>query len=155
MGKLLSYLSFRGRANRQLYWVTNITLGVFVVIDSIVVFGVGAVAPPLGGLVALPILALLVAGLAVGARRLHGRNKSAWWLLVFLGVPWFFSLLGTLAALGAQPSDEAVAGAVAGVRLLGLPFSIWAFVELGCLKGTSGPNKYGDDPLQSAAEVFA
>jgi uncharacterized membrane protein YhaH (DUF805 family) len=34
--------------------------------------------------------------------------------------------------------------------------NIWAFVELGCLKGTAGPNKYGDDPLEpQVQEVFA
>ena len=39
--------------------------------------------------------------------------------------------------------------------VLGLPFSIWGFVVMGCLKGTVGPNKYGDDPLQPLQEVFA
>jgi uncharacterized membrane protein YhaH (DUF805 family) len=28
---------------------------------------------------------------------------------------------------------------------------IWAFVELGCLPGTSGPNQYGPDPLGGPA----
>jgi uncharacterized membrane protein YhaH (DUF805 family) len=25
---------------------------------------------------------------------------------------------------------------------------IWAFVELACLRGTIGPNRYGPDPLE-------
>jgi uncharacterized membrane protein YhaH (DUF805 family) len=25
--------------------------------------------------------------------------------------------------------------------------AIWGFVELGCLRGTPGPNQYGPDPL--------
>jgi uncharacterized membrane protein YhaH (DUF805 family) len=33
--------------------------------------------------------------------------------------------------------------------LASLAISIWAFVELGCLRGTAGPNKYGPDPLAS------
>jgi uncharacterized membrane protein YhaH (DUF805 family) len=24
---------------------------------------------------------------------------------------------------------------------------IWGFVELGCLRGTAGPNRFGPDPL--------
>ena len=28
--------------------------------------------------------------------------------------------------------------------------SIWSFIELGCLKGTDGPNDYGEDPLENA-----
>ena len=27
---------------------------------------------------------------------------------------------------------------------------LWFFVELGCLRGTVGPNQYGPDPLGSA-----
>ena len=44
----------------------------------------------------------------------------------------------------------------AGFNALTLPFSIWALVELGMLKGTSGPNRFGPDPLQpSQVEVFS
>ena len=28
---------------------------------------------------------------------------------------------------------------------------VWAFVELGCLRGTIGPNRYGPDPLEPTA----
>jgi uncharacterized membrane protein YhaH (DUF805 family) len=35
--------------------------------------------------------------------------------------------------------------------LAGFAISIWACVELGCLRGTAGPNRYGPDPLASAA----
>jgi uncharacterized membrane protein YhaH (DUF805 family) len=42
------------------------------------------------------------------------------------------------------------------VSVLSLPFSIWAFVELGCLKGTAGSNRFGEDPLAAPLdEVFA
>jgi uncharacterized membrane protein YhaH (DUF805 family) len=27
--------------------------------------------------------------------------------------------------------------------------AIWSFVELGCLAGTPGPNRFGEDPLQT------
>ena len=36
------------------------------------------------------------------------------------------------------------------VQLAGLALSIWALVELGFLRGTSGRNRYGPDPLASA-----
>jgi len=48
-------------------------------------------------------------------------------------------------------------GAVLGMSSLGLPLAmagaaiqIWAFVEMGCLRGTEGQNAYGADPLSSA-----
>ena len=28
--------------------------------------------------------------------------------------------------------------------------ALWFFVELGCLRGTVGPNRYGPDPLAAA-----
>src|SRR6266487_727368 len=34
---------------------------------------------------------------------------------------------------------------------IGLAISVWAFVELGCLRGTPGPNRYGPDPLDTPA----
>lgn len=32
------------------------------------------------------------------------------------------------------------------INLIPLVGGIWAFVEVGCLRGTFGPNNYGDDP---------
>jgi uncharacterized membrane protein YhaH (DUF805 family) len=36
-------------------------------------------------------------------------------------------------------------------NLASFAISIWAIVELGCLRGTDGPNTYGPDPLQADA----
>jgi uncharacterized membrane protein YhaH (DUF805 family) len=149
MGGFLSYFSFRGRANRARYWMTNLALlGVIVV--SIIPIGMAS-ALLLGAMIVW--LGVLAVSLANGARRLHDRNKSAWWLLLFQGLPLVCSGLRALATVGGDPASEPV-GAL--FTLLGLPFSIWAFVELGCLKGTTGPNRFGDDPLGSPTEeVFA
>jgi len=154
MQRLLSYFSFQGRANRQRFWVTAITIAVFYVIAA-VVFG-ALISVPVVGIVAglLLIGTILVASVAIlanSARRLHDRARSAWWLLLFQGVPVVFSLLGAAAAAGG--GGEGAAGFFA---LLSLPISIWALVELGCLKGTAGPNKYGSDPLApTIEEAFA
>jgi uncharacterized membrane protein YhaH (DUF805 family) len=152
MGGLLKYFSFKGRANRQRYWLTGLALfGLFFV--GAVLAGLLSLVPLLGPVVIIALwLAILVAGIANGARRLHDRGKSAWWLLVFYGVPALFSI--PAAIVKADPSQDAQSlGAL--IALLGLPFSIWGFVVMGCLKGTAGPNKYGDDPLQPLQEVFA
>jgi uncharacterized membrane protein YhaH (DUF805 family) len=37
------------------------------------------------------------------------------------------------------------------LHLVGFAITVWAFVELGCLRGTVGPNQYGPDPLEPAA----
>ena len=35
--------------------------------------------------------------------------------------------------------------------LAGFAVSIWGFVEIGCLRGNAGPNKYGSNPLSVPA----
>jgi uncharacterized membrane protein YhaH (DUF805 family) len=86
----------------------------------------------------LAIIPALLAGLAIGIKRLHDRNKSGWWLLLFWVVP------GLLQGGGMGMGQES-AGLIA--TLAGAAISIWGFVEIGCLRGTTGPNGYGPDPL--------
>jgi hypothetical protein len=79
------------------------------------------------------------AGFAVVIKRLHDRDKSAGWLLLFVLVP---LILQTIAYY---------TGAVEFKIILGLAcffIGIWFLVELGFLRGTAGPNRYGLDPLQ-------
>jgi uncharacterized membrane protein YhaH (DUF805 family) len=78
--------------------------------------------------------------IAVGLKRLHDRDKTGWWLVLFYAVP------GILSA-AAPPIGTA------GNLLLVLSFAIeiWALVEIGCLPGTAGPNQYGPDPLAGVA----
>jgi uncharacterized membrane protein YhaH (DUF805 family) len=137
--------SFEGRINRQPYWLAS--LATVIALSALVGFvfsstGVGVFAGDLtGGLgVALLILAASIPfiwiGLALGAKRLHDRNKSAWWLLVFYVLP---SVLERAAGY--------VGGAALVLGLASFAISIWALVELGFLRGTSGANRYGPDPL--------
>ena len=150
MQKLLSYFSFQGRANRQRYWLTNLSLFGLMFVSALF----SRVLGPFAALLVVPLwLALFVVGIANGARRLHDRAKSVWWLLVFVGVPF---LLLTPAELMQFSGDPEAQAASAVLSLLSLPFSIWGFVVMGCLKGTTGPNRFGDDPLQPpVAEAFA
>jgi hypothetical protein len=82
-------------------------------------------------------LALIWINLALSIKRLHDRDKSAWWLLLFYGVPSILPALG----LGNVSTNVFLGSVSAGI-------SIWAFVEIGCLRGTAGPNSYGLDPLR-------
>jgi uncharacterized membrane protein YhaH (DUF805 family) len=155
MQRLLSYFSFRGRTNRQRYWVTGITIFVLFFLSALVVTALGEL-PVIGILADLIFLGVIVAAfvavLANGARRLHDRARSAWWLIVFVGLPVLLSIPAEIAK-GGMPDGATILASL--IALLGLPFSIWGFVVMGCLKGTAGPNKFGDDPLQPVQEVFA
>ena len=154
MDRMLKFLSLQGRANRQRFWYTTLALlGLYV--GLVIMMVVARIVSPILSLpFLLGILPMVVASFANSARRLHDRNKSAWWLLLFQAIPLALSMFGAMARLGAQ--GDASATAFSGLlSLISLPISIWALVELGFLRGTRGPNKYGDDPLQTTAEVFA
>ena len=106
--------SFRGRLCRSDYWLKGflplLTIGI---INNILIYGVDEhwsrdVGMIIGILCLWPTLALLF-------KRVHDRDRSAWFILIFL------------------------------IPIVG---SIWLLVEVWFLKGTDGPNRFGDDPLQ-------
>lgn len=76
---LSQYAGFQGRARRSEYWYFCL----FNIILSVVV-GIVVAITGLKILSTLVSLALLLPGLAVGARRLHDIGKSGWWLLLSL-----------------------------------------------------------------------
>ena len=89
---------------------------------------------------------LLIIGLAawsltaIGGKRLHDRNYSAWWIAAFS--PFLAVVLGAL--LGSNPTVDAILGML---LLVSLPAVLWFLLQLGFLKGTAGPNRFGPDPL--------
>jgi uncharacterized membrane protein YhaH (DUF805 family) len=145
MIKLRQLFSFGGRTSRIGYWRTQIGLllvmaafwcGGLVLADAT---GAGAwSAVALAGCAPVYWLAL-----ALLFRRLPDRNKSAWWLLPFQATPLALAIVG--------PQQLAKAGdLIAGLVVLAdVVLVLWAFVEIGLLRGTRGPNRYGPDP-QSA-----
>jgi uncharacterized membrane protein YhaH (DUF805 family) len=72
----------------------------------------------------------------VSLKRLHDRNKSAWWLALFYAAP--FLLHSGAYAVGA---DHALY-----FSALAALINLWALIELGFLRGSLGPNRFGDDP---------
>ena len=113
--------------------LSMVVLGV--VFGTVLVDGVGAVAADAPWLLIIYV-PLIWVGLAVATKRLHDRNRSAWWLVPFYALP--VVLDGVGGALGEI-------GIV--LSLASFAISIWALVELGFLRGTPGPNPYGPDPL--------
>ena len=129
------WFSFKGRINRAKYWlvtVTNWLVGV-----ALFMIAVASQSWALGILTSLLFVPILISSTAAAVKRLHDREKSAWWLLVFYLLP------AALEALGNAWGDAGIALLVASVAI-----SVWALVELGCLRGTAGENPYGPDPLE-------
>jgi uncharacterized membrane protein YhaH (DUF805 family) len=113
---------------------------------SLLVFSVGAIhwvilltaagiAAPLFIIVlAVVFIPWLMWGFAIHTERLHDRDKSAWWLLVFCRIPSILDLLVN------RPWCSGVAGAALHVllALAGFALATWEVVEIGYLRGTAG-----------------
>ena len=86
------YADFTGRAARPEFWW-------FALFQFVVMLVLGMISQQLEGLAGL---AMLLPGLAVGARRLHDIDKSAWWMLL-----WMIPVLGWILLVywAAQPGD--------------------------------------------------
>jgi uncharacterized membrane protein YhaH (DUF805 family) len=146
--------SFKGRINRGKYWLAAlIYIAVWTTFiacslvwlgglnfDNLLSFAGAGLMIWLIGFILL--IAGTWSGLAVGVKRLHDRDKSGWWILLFWLGPSFLG--GSNSAM----SDFSV-GLI--LSLAAMAIVIWAFVELGCLPGTPGPNQYGPDPLGGPA----
>jgi uncharacterized membrane protein YhaH (DUF805 family) len=138
IGHLL--FSFQGRINRAKYWLAILIY----VIVNLVMAALGQVA---GDSIAFQLLSLIIgvvifiSGLAVGVKRLHDRDKSGWWLLLFYIVPSVAFAAATGLSFYSIGADSGGATLVAGLLwLVGLAVLIWAVIELGCLRGTPGAN---------------
>lgn len=111
------YAQFTGRASRHEYWMFVLAYILAYVAAGVV----SAVSDTIGGLLMIVIgLGVLIPSLALGFRRLHDIDKSAWWLLIafipIIGglVLLYFSVLpGTVGPNRFGPDPKQGAGEVA------------------------------------------
>ena len=69
--------------------------------------------------------------------------------LIFLGLFLLFLVAYMWSIIAIQVKrwhDRGKSGAMVLINFIPIVGGIWAFVECGCLRGTEGPNQYGDDP---------
>jgi uncharacterized membrane protein YhaH (DUF805 family) len=133
-----------GRINRAEYWRSLLLFTVAGLFAAVILFTAAGIAAPLFIImVVLVFIPWLMWGFAIHTERLHDRDKSAWWLLAFFGMPAALDRLASATLL-----DDGL-GLVLRLflSLAGLALTIWGFIEIGCLRGTAGPNRYGPNPL--------
>ena len=144
MGMTQLLFSFQGRLNRKFYWTIVIATTVAFILALLLALAAlreYGLLPVTIAIILVLYIPLIWIGLALSAKRLHDRDKSAWWLLVFYALP---TILST-----AADRTEDVQFII--LHLISFGITVWAFVELGCLRGTIGPNRYGPDPLSAPA----
>ena len=139
--------SFHGRINRAKFWIAAL---VYFVINFVLT-GIGAVSDSatfqaLNGMIGIVVL---ISSIAVGMKRLHDRGKSGWYLLFFYVAPGILMM----AAIGTYLTMEDGTLVSALLGLVAFAIGVWAFVELGCLRGTVGSNRFGPDPREALARA--
>lgn len=147
------YLDFTGRAPRAEYWWYALALFVayilIIIVESIV--GINkTVLGIYGPLTLLLALGTIVPNFAVGVRRLHDTNRSAWWLLLM--VPYLISAI--LAVKAMAGGNVAALGAAGLMGLVGLVCCV-LFLVLMVLPGTPGDNRYGPNPYGASSAAVA
>jgi uncharacterized membrane protein YhaH (DUF805 family) len=140
------FFKFGGRVNRAKYWLAWL---VFIAIYAVLAVG-GYLTDSMAfaAVNAMITIVIFICSIAVGIKRLHDRNKTGWYMVLFYVLPGVLFIAGVMIGM-TQDGSTMVATAL---WLIAFAISIWAFVELGCLRGTIGINPYGPDPL--APEVL-
>jgi uncharacterized membrane protein YhaH (DUF805 family) len=146
------FFSFRGRINRGKFWLAVL---VFFIVDIVLILaglvaGDSAVFQALGELINV---AAFAAGLAVATKRLHDRDKSAWWVALYYLGPGLFAVVALFIFwVSAGAVGMALQWSFLLLRLCilgGIGLAVWGLVELGFRRGSTGYNRYGPNPLRS------
>lgn len=139
--------SYEGRIPRRAFWGYMIMLTIF---NFLLIQAAASFVPKesrtflvIYFAVQLPVLCMT---LAIYAKRWHDRNKSAWWNLIMIALSiWGGWLHLTNETAVMSPEKVMLPSVFVPIIIMGL-LGIWLLVECGCLRGTVGPNQYGDDP---------
>jgi uncharacterized membrane protein YhaH (DUF805 family) len=150
---------FDGRISRKYFWLAGLvwTIGFFAIMFPLLHWFSGGQwlsdtisdrqldkAGSAAMLIAAAIL--LYPSLAMSVKRLHDLNLSAWWC-VPLFIPTFADNLLTVM--------NAPAMVQTGALWIDCAVALVYLVVLGFIRGTDGPNQYGDDPRAKPPAMVA
>ena len=168
---LQMFRGFDGRIGRQTWWIGTlimiaVSIVLYFVLGTVMGSGLSSVDPQavlepgylegymrkmaLSQLIILAIVAYPVTALM--AKRLNDRDRPSWFKWLFWA-PTALNLILTFAGLTMTTTDmggvtvpmPTMLSSILGVA--NAIIGIWALIELGILKGTTGPNRHGPDPL--------
>ena len=146
------FLDFKGRISRKHFWIGSVPLIVAHLALMWAIFQVAGIPsdallepdPRVAGTSIAVSLALMYPSLAVCVKRLHDRGRPGWLIAPLYAVGFLLDLLD-LAGLGGTAEENSLLFLVA--LFVAIALLVWFLIELGLLKGTRGPNRYGPDPL--------
>ena len=147
--------SFKGRLNRAPYWGYSMLMVALILVPFMVYAGIVGYQLASQGTVSeaeltrainsqlfWPLIAVMLATLwpstALIAKRLQDHDKSGALALPLLAPGIAYNVSSLISA------DAPVTLVLAGLSIV---VSLFTFVYLGCMRGTVGPNRFGNDPL--------
>src|SRR5215217_8754564 len=142
-----SLTGFEGRINRKPFWIGNLIIVAVVIVLVIALLALTDV--DLGSRnyrigEAIFSLVLLYPCMALAVKRFHDRDRSGAFALIF-AVPYLIQVVTDLLGYSGDPNTwntlDYLLNGIIGI------VSLWFLIELGFLRGTPGPNRYGPDPL--------
>ena len=153
-----STFGYRGRLGRAQYWA-GLSL---VTVIGIVVVGVSAPTFSTAGGSAGEILVFFALAAAffrllsiLMIRRLHDRDMSGWWFVMFGILPFVLYPLSLYAYHFIPPHDGAQRIAnplVSAIQLVAAVLFLWGLFVLGLRPGTPGDNRFGPAPFGTAQQ---
>jgi uncharacterized membrane protein YhaH (DUF805 family) len=152
------FFGFNGRINRLTYWFGNIAIGVvgfFGMMFGFMLAGAQGYEKTAesalrmistAGLTVGPVLlAMSWASLAMQVKRFHDRGRTGLFTLAPLLPVTMVMMTVVGGAATNAPFQQVMGQAALWMNILFL-INIAFFIDLGCLPGKEGPNKYGDPP---------
>ena len=145
-----------GRISRKQWWLGVVGLVIASIVLTIILGIVGLGSNSAWGQL-IAFLILLYPNLCIGLKRRQDRDNNGNDIKALLGVSGVLSLLQAL-GIGTTLTDigngtmVATPNTIMSIVYFAVAiFGLYILVQLGFLKGTSGPNSYGADPLGYAA----
>ena len=140
------FLSVAGRIPRYRWWVGTSAVSAFLLVVFLLlsaIFGTGFFKSA-NGSAALFVLQLvwLYVSYCPAGKRFQDRAKPASFALIWIGPQLLTTLLDNLELTGVPNL------VVYAFTTMNFVVGIWFLVELGFLRGTVGPNRYGPDPVE-------
>jgi uncharacterized membrane protein YhaH (DUF805 family) len=137
------FFRWKGRIGREWYWLGNLTIWIISASANFVFLRLAPQRLEYWAVAAIVTLIGLYSTVAVAIKRLHDRNKSAWWILLFYFLP------NVIMAASIQMRPFLPMWWIGAA--LSMVISLWALIELGFRRGTQGSNHFGalavDEPL--------
>jgi len=155
-----------GRIPRKRYWLAFVLPSMLIyiaasIIDGMIAVGRGGDEPPMSALTGLAYLFFLWPSFAVVIKRLHDRGMTGWWSLIangfvpvlILAVAAYWYYMAHMKPDGAGGSAASTAMILGVAALAGMLVWLFFWIQIAFVRGQSGANKYGDDPLPTPEAV--